>query len=381
MTSIYFDNAATTKIREEVVTAMTNVMKNEFGNPSSSHSYGRSSKSIVELSRKSIASFFNASPSEIIFTSGGTEADNLVLRSAVRDLGVTHIIISKIEHHAILHTSEQLKDEYGIEISFVNINGDGDIDFSHLESLLKSEKKTLVSLMHVNNEIGNLLDLKQAAELCKANDALFHSDCVQSVGHFEIDVQDIPIDFFAASAHKFHGPKGVGFAYIRKESGLKPLIFGGEQERGYRAGTESVHNIVGLEVALKLAYDHLENERGHIKGLKSYFIESLEQAIPDVNWNGHSGDLDKSTYTLVNVCLPVDPDKSAMLLFQLDLRGIACSKGSACQSGSTQSSHVLSELLSESELMRPSLRFSFGIYNTKQEVDYVIGVLKELVAS
>lgn len=379
MKSVYFDNAATTPIRKEVIEAMTEVMNNNFGNASSSHSYGRSSKSIVETCRKSIADRFNAAASEIIFTSGGTEADNLVLRSAVRDLGITHIITSKIEHHAILHTAEQLKKEYDVDISFVKVDEQGRPDYSQLESLLKNNKNILVSLMHVNNEIGNLIDIDRVAKLCKENNALFHSDCVQSVGHFPIDVQELPIDFFAASAHKFHGPKGVGFAFIRKNSGLKPLIFGGEQERGVRAGTESVHNIVGLEKALSMAYDELEKETAYVKGLKQYFIEQITEGIPEVKFNGTSGSLEDSTYTMVNVCLPVPPEKSAMLLFQLDLKGVACSKGSACQSGSTQSSHVLAELLSEDDLQRPSVRFSFSIYNTREEIDYVIEVLKELI--
>lgn len=381
MASIYFDNAATTQIRDEVIEAMTEVMKNNFGNASSSHSYGRSSKSLIENCRKSIAAHFNATSSEIIFTSGGTEADNLALRSAVRDLKVEHIITSRIEHHAVLHTSEQLQHEYNVAISFVNIDENGTLDYDHLEEILQINKKSIVSLMHVNNEIGNLLDIKRVADLCQKYDTLFHSDCVQSVGHFYIDLNNIPIHFFAASAHKFHGPKGVGFAYIKKGTGLKPLIFGGEQERGYRAGTESVHNIVGLEQSLKLAYDHLEKESKFIKSIKQYFIEQIKLAIPDVQFNGLSGDLDKSTYTLVNVRLPISQEKASMLLFQLDLKGIACSEGSACQSGSTQNSHVLSQLLSEEELQLPSIRFSFGIFNTKEEVDHVIETLKEFVAS
>jgi len=381
MTPIYFDNAATTQIRDEVIEVMTDVMKNNFGNASSSHSFGRSSKSLVENSRKQIASYFNVSAAEIVFTSGGTEADNLVLRSVVRDLDVTHIITSRIEHHGVLLTLKQLQTEYGISVNYVNLGTDGQISFEHLEELLQTSEKTLVSLMHVNNEIGNLLDIKQVAELCKVNNALFHSDAVQSVGHYNIDLQEIPIDFLAASAHKFHGPKGVGFAFLRKGSGLKPLIFGGDQERGYRAGTESVHNIVGLEKSLSLAYNNLETESTYVKNLKSYFIEQLKANIPDVFFNGSSGNMVKSTYTSFNVCLPVPPEKSAMLLFQLDLKGIACSKGSACQSGSSQGSHVLAQLLSDTDMQKPSIRFSFSIYNTKEEVDYVVEALKELVNS
>ena len=381
MSPIYFDNAATTPIRNEVIDVMTSVLKNNFGNASSSHSFGRSSKSLIEKHRKDIAAYFKVSPAEIIFTSGGTEADNLVLRSAVRDLGVKTFITSKIEHHAILHTLDQLSKEYEIEVLFVNLDSDGEVDYNHLEKLLATNHNVLVSLMHVNNEIGNLLDIKRVADLCKTHNALFHSDTVQSVGHYPLDLNEIQIDFLAASSHKFHGPKGVGFCFIRKNSGLQPLIFGGEQERGYRAGTESVHNIAGLAEALKLAYVNLETESAYVEGIKSYFINSLKAKIPNVSFNGNSGDLEKSTYTSVNVCFPVAPEKGAMFLFQLDLKGIACSKGSACQSGSSQNSHVLSEILSKEDLLKPSIRFSFSIYNTKDEVDYVVNSLKELVAN
>lgn len=381
MTQIYFDNAATTQIREEVITSMAGAMRDSYGNASSSHSFGRASKSLIEKSRKAIASYLNVSAGEIVFTSGGTEADNLVLRSVVRDLDINHIITARVEHHAILHTIEQLEKEYNISVSFVNTDNEGHIDYSHLEELLSNSDRTLVSLMHINNEVGNLLDIKRVADLCKANKALFHSDAVQSVGHYKLDLQEIQVDFIAASAHKFHGPKGVGFAFIRKNSGLKPLIFGGEQERGLRAGTESVHNIVGIGEALKFAYDNYNEEYNYVKEIKQYFITKLNKELPSVTFNGSSGDLEKSTYTLINVCLPVDEKKASMLLFQLDLKGIACSKGSACQSGSSQGSHVLAEILSDEDMRKPSIRFSFSIYNTKEEVDYVIDVLKEFVKS
>lgn len=379
MKTVYFDNAATTQLRDKVIERMSEVMKFNFGNPSSTHSYGRQSKALIESSRKRIASCFNVSAAEIVFTSGGTEADNLVLRSAVRDLGVTEIITSKIEHHAILHTVDELEREYDIQVSYVNLKPNGDVDITHLEQLLQSDTKKLVSLMHVNNEIGNKLDLKLVAELCKANDALFHSDTVQSVGHYKIDLQEIPMDYFAASAHKFHGPKGVGFAFLRKNSGLRASIFGGEQERGLRAGTESIHNIVGMDEALHLSYLNLEKERPYIESIKSYFIEQLKTTFKNVKFNGQSESLEKSTYTLINVCLPIAPEKAGLLQFQLDLKGIACSKGSACQSGSSQNSHVLTELLDNEHLLKPSVRFSFSSFNTKDEVDYVIEVLKEFV--
>ena len=379
MKTVYFDNAATTAIRDEVVDRMSDVMKQCFGNASSTHSYGRQSKSLIESSRKKIASHFNVSAAEIVFTSGGTEADNLVLRSAVRDLDVTEIITSKIEHHAILHTIDQLANEYGITVTYVELSDKGAIDLTHLESLLQTNSKQLVTLMHINNEIGNKLDLKKVAHLCKSHNALFHSDTVQSIGHYKLDLQDIPIDYLAASAHKFHGPKGVGFAFLRKNSGLRASIFGGEQERGLRAGTESIHNIVGLDEALQLSYKNLDAESTYIKNIKDYFIEQLKITCPDVYFNGQCEDSEKSTYTLVNVCLPIAPEKAGLLQFQLDLKGIACSKGSACQSGSSQNSHVLTEILDNAHLQRPSVRFSFSSYNTKDEVDYVITVLKEFV--
>lgn len=379
MQQVYFDNAATTQLRNEVISVITDVLQNNYGNASSSYSLGRLSKSLIENSRKVIAKLLNVSASEIIFTSGGTEADNLALRSAVRDLGVTHIITSKIEHHAVLHTVADLEKAYGIQVSYLTLNKNGTINLEELEQLLSKSSKTLVSLMLVNNEIGNILDVKAVGELCKTYGALFHSDAVQAIGHYNLDLQEIKVDFLAASAHKFHGPKGVGFAFIRKNSGIKPLILGGEQERGFRAGTESVHNIAGLEKAMVMAYENLETETAYIKALKSYFIAKLKNEIPNVAFNGLSEDLEKSTYTLLNVRLPIAADKSAMFLFQLDLKGIACSKGSACQSGSNQKSHVLAEILNDDDLEKPSVRFSFSKFNTKAEVDYVIDVLKSLI--
>ncbi|PKD17811.1 cysteine desulfurase [Salegentibacter salinarum] len=382
MKNVYLDSAATTQMRDEVINRMTSVMKEVYGNPSSTHSFGRSAKSLVEQARKTVAGYLNVKASEIVFTSGGTEADNLALNSAVRDLGVKRIITSKIEHHAVLYTVEQLQDCFDVQVDYVELDSCGNIKELHLEELLKSsDKKTLVSLMHVNNEIGNKLDIKKVGKLCKEHDALFHSDCVQSVGHYNLDFSEIPVDFTAVSAHKFHGPKGVGFAFIRKNSGLKPLIFGGEQERGHRAGTEGVHNIVGLEEALKLSLDNLEKEKAYIADLKDHFISKLRAEIPGVKFNGDCSDFTKSTYTLINVCLPVPADKALMLLFQLDLKGIACSKGSACQSGSDKGSHVLNAFLEEEDLKKPSVRFSFSRFNTKEELDYVVNTLKEFIES
>ncbi len=382
MKKVYFDSAATTQLRDDVITCITEVLKTEYGNPSSTHSYGRSSKSLLENARKEIAKFLNVSASEIIFTSGGTEADNLILCSAVRDLGVKRIVSSRIEHHAVLHTLEWLQKEYDIQLDFVKVDECGQVDYNHLENLLTAtSQKTLVSLMHVNNEIGSLLDLKKVAVLCKEHHALFHSDTVQSVGHFELDFKEIPIDFAAAAAHKFHGPKGAGFAFIRKNSGIRSLIHGGEQERGLRAGTEAVYAIAGMAEALKLSYHKLEKERAYITELKDYFKEQLLTAIPGVKFNGSCDDNERSTYTLLNVCLPISAEKAMLLLFQLDLKGIACSKGSACQSGSEGGSHVLNEILSQEDLSKPSIRFSFSSFNKKEEVDYVVEVLKEFIDS
>ncbi|TPV32488.1 cysteine desulfurase [Paucihalobacter ruber] len=379
MQTVYLDNAATTRLRDEVVETMTQVLKNNFGNASSSHSYGRTSKSLIESCRKEIASFFKVSAAEIIFTSGGTEADNLVLLSAVRDLGVEQIISTKIEHHAVLHTIQYLQATYNIEVSYLDLDAHGHIDVAQLEELLQSDKKQLVSLMHINNEIGNILDIKRIANICKVNNALFHSDTVQSIGHYHLDLSDISLDFMAASAHKFHGPKGVGFCFVRKNSGLQPILIGGEQERGLRAGTESIHNIVGMTKALELAYKNLESEKQYIQELKSYFIEQL-QDIEGIVFNGDSAAFDKSTYTIINVQFPLTSTKAEMMQFQLDLRGIACSKGSACQSGSNRVSHVLAEIQSAEMLKKPSIRFSFSIFNTKEDIVYTVNAIKELLS-
>ncbi|MCF8714586.1 cysteine desulfurase [Joostella atrarenae] len=382
MQKVYLDSAATTQVREEVIAKMQEALAMYYGNPSSTHSFGRSAKTQIEKARKTIAKRLNASPSEIIFTSGGTEADNMILRCAVRDLEIKHIITSKIEHHAVLHTVEQLEEEYGIKVSYVALNECGTPSIESLETLLKEDdSKTLVSLMHVNNEIGNMIDINAFADLCKEYDAFFHSDTVQSVGHWDWDLKETNVDFITAAAHKFHGPKGIGFAFIRKNIPIKQLIHGGEQERGFRAGTEPFHNIVGLEEAFIQAYDNLEEEQKYVTGLKEYFMESLEKALPGVKFNGNCAFKEKSTYTLVNACLPLSEEKGALLLFQLDIKGIACSKGSACQSGSASGSHVLNEILNDDDAKRPSVRFSFSKYNTKEELDYVVACLKEFANS
>ncbi|WP_224489985.1 cysteine desulfurase family protein [Robertkochia flava] len=382
MEKVYLDNAATTRIRPEVLACMQEGMEHFYGNPSSTHSFGRAARARIEKARKEIARILNAHPSEIIFTSGGTEADNMALFGAVRDLGVTRIITSKVEHHAVLHTVEYLEKEYGTEVAYVQLDAGGSADPDHLQALLEDpDKKTLVSLMHVNNEVGSITDMDAVAALCKAHGALLHTDAVQSVGHWEWDLENTPVDFLAASAHKFHGPKGVGFLFQRKSHMTTPLIHGGEQERGHRAGTESFHNIIGLEKAFTMAYEDLDKEREQVSAIKNYFMEEVKKAVPGVAFNGWGDHPGKSTYTLVNVRLPLPPAKADMLLFQLDLKGIACSRGSACQSGSQTGSHVLRELLSGEALQQPSLRFSFSVYTTREEIDHVVGVLREFAGS
>lgn len=376
--NIYFDNAATTPLRTEVISSISEVMQECFGNPSSTHAFGRTAKTYVETARKEIAKQINAAPQEIIFTSGGTESDNMILHCAVKDLGVKRIISSPIEHHAVLHAIEALEEVFGISTAFVKTDDKGVVDLGDLEALLKrSKEKTLVSLMHVNNEIGNVLDLEVVGKLCHQYDTYFHTDAVQGIGHFTFDMETLPVDFLSAAAHKFHGPKGIGFSYVRKNSGLKSFIYGGAQERGLRAGTESVHNIVGMNKALKLAYKNLGDERQKVLDVKNHFIDQIITVFPEVQFNGLCGDPDKSTYTLVNVALPIPKEKALMLDFHLDLNGIACSKGSACQSGSQSGSHVLNTIRSQKTDDWPSLRFSFSILNSKREVDHLIQVLKE----
>lgn len=374
MKKVYLDNASTTKLRPEVILEMTKVLTEDFGNPSSTHSFGRNAKSILELSRKSIAKHLNVSASEIIFTSCGTEANNWILRSAIKDLKVERIVLSKIEHHAVLHTVEALQNEFGIQVDYVAVKSNGEIDMTDLVDLLSQEIKTLVSLMHVNNEIGTVLDVEKVGRICEQHNALFHSDMVQSVGKLEIDLNAMPIDFMVASAHKFHGPKGIGFAFIKKNSGLQPLFFGGEQEKGLRPGTEAMHQIAGMAKALEISYANLDAERTHIQELKSYLTNQLEIEFPTFEINGTSDGI----YTILNVLLPFSADKTGMILFNLDMKGIAVSRGSACQSGSIKPSHVLAEILSDEDLKKPSLRISFSHFNTKEDIDLLIEALKSI---
>ena len=377
MKLVYLDNAATTKIDDEVIEFMYNSMKENFGNPSSTHQFGRLAKAEVETARKNIAKHFNVSASEIIFTAGGTEADNLILQNAVTNLGVQRIITSKIEHHAVLHTVEFLKNEYSINVDYVAVNHKGQVDLSHLEELLSnSEAKTLVSLMHINNEIGTILPLNDVSTLCKKHDALFHSDTVQTIGHYKLDLKEIPVDFITASAHKFHGPKGVGFAYFKKGFGIKPMLHGGDQEKGARSSTENVHSILGMDKALEIAFQNLAKDKESISNIKNYFIQELKNNFKNIAFNGDSDDANNCTYTILNVRFPVNND---LLLFSLDMHGIAVSAGSACQSGSNTGSHVLSEIIDDEENNNTSIRFSFSKFTTKEDIDYIILKLKELL--
>lgn len=377
MKHVYLDNAATTPIDSQVIEVMHASMQENFGNPSSTHQFGRKAKNVVENARKNIAKVFNVTASEIIFTAGGTEADNLILHNAVSNLGVSRIISTKIEHHAVTHTIDFLVDEFDIEVEYLSVDSRGNIQLEELERLLQSsDKKTLVSLMYINNEIGNILPMDDISRICQEHKALFHSDTVQAIGHYQIDLQKTPVDFITASAHKFHGPKGVGFAYFKKGFGIKPMLHGGDQEKGARSSTENVHSILGMEKALLLAVETLEEDKELMNGLKSYFMDELIKLHSGIRFNGDSGDLEKSSCTILNVLLPVTND---MLLFSLDLNGIAVSGGSACQSGSNAGSHVLNEILDKENEELTSVRFSFSRNTTKEEIDYTLQKLKELL--
>jgi cysteine desulfurase len=369
---VYLDNAATTPMAPEVIDAMTDLMRNHFGNPSSTHAFGRDAKGVIEVARRSIAKFIGATPKEIIFTSGGTEADNMAINCAVLDLGVTRVISACTEHHAVGHC---LEGEQEFSVEFVNLTATGQVDYAHLEELLQSEEKTLVSLMHANNEIGTLLDYQLVSKLCKENGAYFHSDTVQTMGHYAINVEEFGADFLTCSAHKFHGPKGVGFLYVNKDLKIKPFILGGGQERGLRAGTENMSGIVGLAKAIELADEDIKGHEEHVQGLKTYMMNELIARIPGVSFHGET-DPSKSLYTVLNVCFPEFENKG-MLLFLLDLEGIAVSGGSACNSGANTGSHVLRGIKANQN--RPNARFSFSRYTTKEEIDFTLDKIEKIV--
>lgn len=378
MMKIYFDNAATTAMDDRVIEAMLPFMRSHYGNPSSVHSHGREVRSAIEKSRKKVAELLNASPSEIFFTSGGTEADNTALVCGIESHGITHAITSPIEHHAVLHTLEVLAKKGTVKLSVLDVSDKGEIDPNQLEELLKANPKSLVSLMHANNEIGNLNDLDRIGGLAKEYNAFFHSDTVQTVGHFVHDLKNLAVDAIVAGGHKFHGPKGSGFLFVRKDKKIHPFIHGGAQERNMRGGTENVIGIIGIAKALELAYEDMAGHRFHIEKIKKHFIEKLTIEIPGVEFNGLSEDFKKSLYTVLNVSLPPSDSNSGMLLFNLDLEGISASGGSACSSGATVGSHVLRAMNHNPE--RDSVRFSFSRFNTLQEVDYTVSKLKELYA-
>lgn len=373
---VYLDNAATTPIAPEVVDAMIPVLRNEFGNPSSTHYFGRQTKMLLETSRRTIAKYLNCAPSELIFTSGGTEADNVALNTSVHQLNVKRIISTSIEHHAVGHTLEHLEESNGVEVVLLKLDTKGNINLSELEELLKEDKITLVSLMHANNEIGTLTPIREVAALTKKYNAYFHSDTVQTMGHYNFDLNTLGIDFVTCSAHKFHGPKGVGFLYVNRRIKPDVLIFGGAQERGYRGGTENLYGIVGLAKAIELAYEHLDEHAKHVQQVKTHMINRLKSIFPEVSFHGEINP-EKSLYTVLNVCLPKN-EKSSMLLFTLDLKGVACSGGSACSSGATTASHVLTGI--QADVTRPNVRFSFSRYTTIDEVDFAVNQLEETYA-
>jgi len=370
---VYLDNAATTPIDKEVLKEMMPLLENNFGNPSSIHSFGRISRSIVEAARKNVSKHLRCSPGEIFFTSGGTEADNMAIRCGMVDLGINHAITSRIEHNAVLHPLEEMSSKGLIKLSYVNLDEKGNVDLFHLEKLLKSNNRSFISLMHANNEIGNLLDIMTVGEMCKTYNAIFHSDTVQTMSHYTFNLSELPIHFITGAAHKFHGPKGNGFLYINSEISIKPLISGGGQERNMRAGTENVYGIVGLSKAMDISYSNLSQHRAHIESLKLHMIRGLKNAIPGVEFNGESENLQNSLYTVLNVLFP-KTEIGEMLFYNLDILGIASSAGSACSSGSNLGSHVLKAI--GCDMSRPSLRFSFSKYNTAEEIDYTVNQLK-----
>ena len=373
---VYLDNAATTPLDEEVLDAMLPVLKDGFGNPSSTHSYGRKIKSLIEQARKNVAKHINCTPGEIFFTSGGTEADNMAIRCAVKDLGVKHIVTSPIEHHAVGHTIDRLKTKGLVDVTYVHLDENGHIDLQHLDQILSTSANTLVSLMHANNEVANLLPLHRVSEICQKHGAVFHSDTVQTMAHYRFDMQELEqVHFLACSAHKFHGPKGVGFLYVNKSVQINPLIHGGSQERNMRGGTENVYGIVGLSKAMDVAYKDLNTHQNYVIDLKSYMIEQLNNSIVGVKYNADSFSMDNSLYTILSVSLP-PTDIAPMMLFNMDIMGVACSGGSACTSGSNIGSHVLEGI--DAPTNRPTIRFSFSRFNTKEEIDYAVNCLVKL---
>ena len=375
MNRIYFDNAATTALDPAVLEAMIPFLTEKFGNPSSIYSYGRETKLAIETARKSVAKILGAHPAEVFFTSGGTESNNTAIQTSIRDLGCRHIITSSIEHHAVTHTVEHLDNLDLVKVSYVKLLRNGHVDMEHLEKLLSASKeRTLVSLMHANNEIGNILDIHAVGNLCKKFNAIFHSDTVQTVGHFPFDLRNTPVHFITGAAHKFHGPKGVGLLYINENIRIKPFVFGGGQERNMRAGTENIYGIAGFAKALEIATAGYENDSVYIRDLKMYMHDELRKNIPGVGFNGDVQG--NSLYTVLSVSIP-KTEKSEMLLFNLDINNICASGGSACASGAEEGSHVIRAVNFNPNQV--TVRFSFSKHNTKEEIDIVIGKLRELI--
>ena len=373
--NVYFDNAATTPISKKVLDKMIPYMEDGFGNPSSIHKRGREIKSVIEKSRSKVADILSCEPGEIFFTSGGTEADNMFIINTVLEKKIDTVITSKVEHHAVLHCCDYLNKTQNINIKYVSINDNGEVDLDDLEKITSNNKNSLVSLMHGNNEIGNINDLKTISKICEKNNVVFHSDTVQTVGHYAIDLNKINIQGIVGSAHKFHGPKGIGFLYLNNKHKISPFIHGGAQERNMRGGTENVYGIVGLSEALTLAYENMAIHKEKIIALKIHMIESLKQKVKGVKFNGLSSDLDNSLYTVLNASIP-NVDDQQMFLFNLDINNIAASAGSACSSGSDSGSHVLKEIKTEEGFV--NVRFSFSKYNSIKEVDYVINKIVEI---
>ncbi len=373
---VYLDNAATTPLDPEVFEVMKPYLLEDFGNPSSQHSHGRKVRAAIESSRKKIAELLNCTPGEIIFTSGGTEADNTLIINGINTYGIKHAISTPIEHHAVTHTLEILEKQGLIELHHVKLDEKGHVDYTDLENLLKQYPNALISLMHANNEVGNLLDIQRVGELAKHYKSFFHSDTVQTMGHYKHDMKNLHVCGLTAGGHKFHGPKGVGFMYIRKDRKIGQFIHGGAQERNMRGGTENTYGIIGLAKALEIAYRDMAAHEHHIKELKSRMIDRLREAIPGVLFNGDSDNLDRSLYTVLSVSLP-ESEENSMLLFNLDLQGISASGGSACSSGASTGSHVLGALYPESN--RGAVRFSFSKYNTKEHIDFAVDKLAEIL--
>ena len=371
---VYLDNAATTPLDKEVIQEIVGVMEQHYGNPSSIHAHGREARTLIEKARKTIAGLLHASPAEFFFTSGGTEADNMAIRCVISDYHITHAITSKIEHHAVLHTLQALEASGIIKLSYVELDSKGNLILSHLEELLNANERSLVSLMHANNEIGNITDIQQVGNICEKYKAIFHCDTVQTIGYYPLDLSKLKVHLLACSAHKIYGPKGVGFLYINHAVKIKPFIYGGAQERNMRGGTENLYGIVGLAKALELAYQDMDKNRLHLTDLKNYMVGELVKYIAGIEFNGET-DLEKSLPKVLNVSFP-ETDLAEMLLFNLDIAGISVSGGSACSSGTNIGSHVLAGI-GASET-RPSVRFSFGKFNTMEEIDFVIEKLKQI---